>query len=304
MSEKIILVRDTEVRIRGRLVRIARIEGDKYEFLDDPESLISQLRTCGSRIDLFTFMERIANAKLKRSYPMEWENVAAVPITTFEDWWERQVDSKTRNMVRKALKKGVEVRTLSFDDELVRGISRIYNETPIRQGRHFRHFGKKVDDVRTEEGTFRDRSVFLGAFFKEAMIGFAKLVRDSHLSQAGLMNILSMVEHRDKAPTNALVAEAVRSCAASGIPYLVYSNFSYGKRQKDSLRDFKQNNGFERFDLPRYYVPLTALGRVTWGLRLHHKWVDHLPEPIVNKGRELRNRWDARGLRATPGVTR
>ena len=36
------------------------------------------------------------------------------------------------------------------------------------------------------------------------------------------MHILSMVSHRDKAPTNALIAQAVRSCADRSIPHLVY----------------------------------------------------------------------------------
>ena len=47
-------------------------------------------------------------------------------------------------------------------------------------------------------------------------------------SQAGLMHIVcAMVSQRDKAPTNALVVQAVRSCTERKIPYLVYSNFAY-----------------------------------------------------------------------------
>ena len=45
------------------------------------------------------------------------------------------------------------------------------------------------------------------------VIGFAKLVPDEDHQQAALMQILSMVSHRDKSPTNALIAQAVRSCA-------------------------------------------------------------------------------------------
>ena len=44
------------------------------------------------------------------------------------------------------------------------------------------------------------------------------------------MQIVSMVGHQDKAPTNALIAQAVRSCAERGIPYLWYANMSYGKK--------------------------------------------------------------------------
>jgi hypothetical protein len=302
MGEKII-VAGTEVRIQGRLVRIARTEGDKYEFLDDPQPLIAQLRDCATRIDLFTFMQRVDQPEPKYGYPMEWDNLAAIPISTFDTWWTRQVDPTVRNRVRKAEKAGVEVREVPFDEDFVQGIAQIYGETPIRQGRPFRHYGKSAEEVRKEEGTFRDRSVFLGAFFKGKMIGFVKLVSDSTGTQAGLMNILSLIEHRAKAPTNALVAEAVRSCVKRGICYLVYSNFTYANRQRDSMHRFKQKNGFIQIDLPRYYVPLTPLGSVAWHLRLHHRWVDRLPEPIAVKAREIRTLWLNRRLHPSTEIS-
>jgi hypothetical protein len=105
------------------------------------------------------------------------------------------------------------------------------------------------------------------------------------------MHIVSKIKHRDKAPTNALVAQAVRSCADRKIPYLVYSNFAYGKKETSSLSDFKERNGFERVDVPRYYVPLTALGRIAFRLGLHHKLVDLLPGPVLLKAREMRDSW-------------
>ena len=67
-----------------------------------------------------------------------------------------------------------------------------------------------------EEATFLDRSVFIGAFLGDRLIGFVKLVSDETGTQADLMNILSMVAHRDKAPTNAFVARRMRSLVRSG----------------------------------------------------------------------------------------
>jgi hypothetical protein len=300
MENKAVMVGGREIRIQGRLLRTARIEGDKYKFLDDPEPWLDDLRKSGIRIDLFTFMQRLPETAPKYRYPMEWDNLAALPITTFDQWWTGQIDNKTRNMVRRAEKKGVEIREVPFDDAFVQGISQIYNETPIRQGRRFRHYGKSIEAVREEEGTFRDNGgVFIGAFFDGRMIGFVKLVSDSTGTQAGLMNILSLIEHRDKAPTNALIAQAVRSCANRGISYLVYSNFAYGKKQKDSLADFKRNNGFQQMDLPRYYVPLTGAGRIALRLGLHHRWIDRVPEPVIAKARELRNLWHNRRLQTS-----
>jgi hypothetical protein len=112
------------------------------------------------------------------------------------------------------------------------------------------------------------------------------------------MNIVSMIQHRDKAPTNALIARAVRSCADRGISYLVYSNFAYGKKQRDSLSDFKERNGFLRIDVPRYYVPLTRLGAVAFRLRLHHRLADHVPEFLAAKLRGLRWAWHNRKLQS------
>jgi len=123
------------------------------------------------------------------------------------------------------------------------------------------------------------------------MIGFVKMVSDETRTQAGLMNIVSMIKHRDKAPTNALVAQAVRSCAERQISYLVYANFAYGKKQPDSVADFKERNAFQQMNVPRYYVPLTPIGWAALRLGLHHRFIDHFPEPWIAKLREFRNAW-------------
>jgi hypothetical protein len=280
-----------QIKVEGRLIRIARLDADKYQFLDHPERIIEGLRRCGSRVDLFTFMQRLPETSPKYRYPMEWDNFAALPISTFDHWWTKQIGFKARNKAKQAEKKGVTVREIPFDETLVRGIWEIYNESPIRQGRQFPHYGKDLETVRTEEATYLDHSTFIGAFLGQKLIGFVKLVADETGTQAGLMNIVSLIQQRDKAPTNALIAQAVRSCAARGISYLVYSNFAYGKKQSDSLSDFKERNAFQRIDVPRYYVPLTPLGQAAFRLRLHHRLVDHFPEPLAAKLRELRNAW-------------
>src|SRR5204863_6767079 len=84
------------------------------------------------------------------------------------------------------------------------------NESPIRQGRPNAHFGKDISTIRELEATFLDWSIFIGAFLGEELIGFVKLVTDENRTQANMMNIVSMTKHRDKAPTNALIAQAVR----------------------------------------------------------------------------------------------
>ena len=280
-----------DIVVEGRVFRVARLDGDKYKFLDDPAPLIVGLRNSDPRIDLFTFMQKLPESEPKYDYPMEMDNLAVLPISTFEDWWTKTIGFKARNKAKQAQKKGVEIREVPFDDALVQGIWEIYNESPVRQGRRFPHYGKSIDTVRRMSATFPDSSVFIGAFLAEKLIGFVKLTADDSKTQAGMMHIVSMIQHRDKAPTNALVAQAVRSCADRGIAYLVYSNFVYGKKERSGLSDFKERNGFQKFVLPRYYVPLTSLGWAAFRMGMHHKLIDHLPESLVAKARDFRYSW-------------
>jgi hypothetical protein len=283
-----------DIRINGKLIRIARLDGEGYQFLEDPEATLAALRQSRTRIDIFTFIQKLAETAPKYLFLAELDNMAALPITTFDDWMAHQIGPKVRNMVRKAAKNGVVVREVPFDDALVRGIQEIYNESPIRQGRQFLHYDKDLETLRKIKATFLERSIFIGAFFEDKLIGFIKLVTDENRDQAGLMHILSMIRHRDKAPTNALMAQAVRSCADRGVPYLWYANMTYGNKQASALADFKRHNGFQKVDLPRYYVPLTALGSVALRLGFHHPAVDRIPEPIKTTYRRIRSAWLAK----------
>jgi hypothetical protein len=290
---------DRNINVENGMIRIARLDGEKFKFLENPEDLLGRVRKCGRRVDLFTFMQKVPETSQKYSYPMEWDNLAVLPISTFEHWWDVQIGFKARNKAKQALKKGVNLRETPFDDALVEGIWQIYNESLVRQGRRFPHYGKDVETVRREAATFPDSSIFIGAYEGERLIGFIKLVTDETGTHAGLMHIVSLLSHRDKAPTNGLVAEAVRACAKRKISYLTYSNFAYGKKQHDSLSDFKERNGFQRVDLPRYYVPLTPAGHLGLHLGLHHRMADRLPESLAAKLREFRNKWNNRKLPTT-----
>ena len=280
-----------DVRIRGRFLRIGHIDGDKYNSPEDPEAFLDVLRKCGKRIDLFTFMQKLPDTSPRFSYPMEWDNLAVLLVSTFDHWWNHQIRSYPRNRARQAQKRGVILREVPCDEALFAGICGIYNESPVRQGKPFPHYGMTIDKVRNYASTFPDRSIYIGAFIGETMIGFSKLVMDESRTQACLVHILSMLLHKDKAPTNALIAAAVRACAERGIKYLVYEKFAYGKKREDSLSHFKEVNGFQRVDLPRYYVPLTSFGAIAFRLGLHRKPAEHLPEFIATKLRDLRRVW-------------
>jgi hypothetical protein len=248
-------------------------------------------------------MQKVDEPKPKYNYPMEWDNLAVLPVSTYDHWFNHQIRSLPRNRTRQAEKRGVTFREVPLDDALVRGIHGIYNEVPVRQGRAYRHYGDDIETVYRETATYLDYSLFIGAFLGETLIGFVKIVMDEARTQANLMSIIAMIKHRDKAPTNALIAESVRACAERGIPYLVYQNFSYFNRGGDSLSHFKEINGFQRIDLPRYYVPLTLVGQVAFRLGMHHRFRDRFPESLATKLRKLQKYRHSRGSQPSAEAT-
>ena len=291
-----IRVCDKDIRIDGRVVRIARLDGEKYTYPDDLEKLLAGLRECRERVDILTFLQKLPETKPQYPYLVESDNLAVLPVSTFDHWWTKQISSFPRNRARQAEKRGVVLREVPFGETLLRGICSIYNETPVRQGKRFPHYGMTMERAQDYAGTFLDRSIFIGAFFQDEMIGFIKLTMDESRTMACMVHILSMQQHKDKAPTNALIAQAVRTCAERGIPHLIYEHFYYGKKQGDSLSHFKEVNGFQCVNLPRYYIPLTALGRVALRLGLHRRFVDNLPESVSNRLRDFRKMWYGRKL--------
>jgi hypothetical protein len=46
--------------------------------------------------------------------------------------------------------------------------------------------------------------------------------------------------------------------------------------------------GFQRVNVPRYYVPLTAIGAFGFRMGLHRRLIDRLPEPFIAMLREVR----------------
>lgn len=274
---------DKAIQIQGRLLRVARLDAEFFLFLSDPAAFLDSLNRDGRRIDVFSFQQPAANPTPQYNFPMEWEEMAILPVTSYEHWFSKQIPYSARKHVKKAAKYGVSLRQVPCDEELVRGIWKIYNETPIRQGRPFPHYGKDLETVWRESQTYPDCSIFVGAYLGEELIGFIKLVGDEAGTQLSFMSILSLMSQRDKTPTNALLAEAVRICEARKIPYLSYSLMHYGNKMDDGLSTFKKNNGFESIRTPRYFVPLTAWGRIALILGLHHRLLDRLPAGLASR---------------------
>jgi hypothetical protein len=274
------------VAISGRAPRIARVRDEPFECISAPEAFVGKLKAEGVAADIFTFMQELGETTPRYGYHLERDSQAVIPITNYDHWWKKQINDKSRNMVRKAQKNGVELRVVPFDTALVSGIVEIYNETPVRQGKAFWHYGKDFETIEREHRTFLERSQFIGAYHGHELIGFAKLVHCR--SAASLMQIISKIAHRDKAPSNALIAKAVELCAEGRVPYL-----HYGVWSKGGLGAFKMAHAFERHDVPRYFVPLNARGQLLLKANLHHKWSEILPEGWVARLAPWREKWNS-----------
>ena len=271
--------------IKGGFFRTAKVKDEPYVCLLNPDPFIADLKNKGIRADLFTFMQEITDGKPKHAFHCEKDRLAVLPITTYENWFEEQIGFRPRNKIRKALKAGVTVRRLEFNDECIRGIMGIYNESPLIQKKPNWHYGKDFETMKKMLGTFLDKSDFFGAFFNEEMIGFIKLV--SGKGFADLMHIISKNAHRDKAPTNALVAKAVEMCAERKLSYLQYGIWS-----RRGLGVFKESHCFTCLEVPRYFVPLNFKGNLMLKFRLHHNFKEYVPGQWLDLAVGLRDRWN------------
>jgi hypothetical protein len=280
---------DQKIIVTGKWLRVARIHDEEWlegEVVKEPAALIQTLKAARVKVDLATFSQKIPDVQAKYDYPFEWDNVAVIPLSTFENWWEKRLPQESRKNVRRAGRRGVSVRSVAFDDELIRGITAIYNEAPLRQGIPFAHYGKGFETVKRETATLLDRSEFIGAFYQNELIGFIKLIYMGEL--ASILHIVSMNSHYDKRPTNALLAKAIEICCQKSKTHLIYGKFTYGNKTNSSLTEFKDRNGFEKVLVPRYFVPLSIKGRIAVKSGLYRGWLGVLPPAVIEVALRLR----------------
>jgi hypothetical protein len=284
---------DKTIVIKGKYLKIAIVRSEEWleTELEDPDLCVRQLkehRQHVGRADIFTFAQKLPATLPKHSYPMEWDSVAAIRLSSFNDWWEK-LPQATRKNVRRSAKRGVVVTVREFDDELVRELVELNNDSPIRQGVRNAQFGKTFDQVSKDHSSFLDRSDFICAYLGSELIGFLKIVYRGDV--ASILNLLPKVGHDDKRPANALVAKAVELCTGKGISYITYGKFNYGNKRESPLRQFKTRNGFGEILVPRFYVPLTKWGALCVKLKVHRGLLGILPHSVITLGVGMRAKW-------------
>jgi hypothetical protein len=225
--------------------------------------LLVELKQRG--VDLFVFVQRSfldsPSGGLQFLFYKDFEDLAILKITSYDDWWTKAIRKKERYSVKKALKSGVEVRRVEVNETFLRGLQAIYDETPIREGRRFNLYGLNLPALRAR---FHHIDEVLGAYFDGKLIGTLGMAYGERAAM--FRGFSSSLLHRDKCPNNALIDEAVRRCAERRIPFLVYGNH-YGFLP--SLDSFRESQGFRRFSIARYYVPLTRAGQLAIAFGLH-----------------------------------
>ena len=136
-------IADKEISVAGNFFRTARLRHEWCDFLENPPAALQQLQNGHSFADLFTFVQDICDNCGNYPFHMETTDIAVLPVTSYKQWWD-EIGFKARNKVRKVQKCGVELREVQLDDDFAKGVEAIYNETPIRQGRAFFHYGKNA----------------------------------------------------------------------------------------------------------------------------------------------------------------
>jgi hypothetical protein len=313
-------IRTTEIRVRGKVVlvpsaqvlgrtviatgkwpKVASVQDEHLAERDlsiGAASFIQALKQTRLKADIFTFAQKLPDIVPTHSFYLEWDNLAVMPITTFSEWWERRGHTN-RTAVRKAAKSGLVVKQTELSDDLMTGIVKINNETAIRQGKPFWHFNKSFDEVKAENSTYPERTIVLGAYYQDELIGVVRMICAGRIAYLTLF--LSMTRHNDKRTANAMIAKAVDTCARAGMSHLVYGQYVYNDAGS-SLTAFKRHNGFDQVLVPRYFIPLTWRGGVAMKLGLHRGFARRLPKPLLAELLRWRRRWYARRLNASePG---
>ncbi len=274
--------------INGRILRTASLLNEYNQDVGNPQVLIDAIRSWGRRIDLLTFIQRPEAKEPKYDTWWEPEEIAALPLTSFDEWWNCQIGKDTRRKVLRAEKAGVVVKHVPLNDYLIEGVTRIFNETRFKRGKPHRHYGKKFAQVKAILERDCERCEFIAALFEGELIGFVKLLYTDRLTRPVLN--LAMFAHRDKMTNFALMAEVARSTAREGIPFVTYGIW---KSRRQGMREFLISNGFGPLKIPRFYVPLNIIGRMALSIGIQGGLVRNIPDPLMTQLLAVRSRWYA-----------
>jgi hypothetical protein len=226
-------------------------------------------------IDVFTLVERKWCCPLNvdgKGWAKTKKDIGILKVPPYDNWLQT-VGKKTRNMIRKAEKSGIKTEVTELNEQIVKGIWNIYNETPIRQGRAFPHYGLTLQEVDGNSHAAKN-CTWITSYLEGEVVGFIQLMHGDNV--AVIAQILSLQKYWDRAINNALVAKTVEFCASKQVPWIIYG----GMGNHPSLDKFKESNCFSKMTLTRYYVPLTFRGKITTSFGLYKNKKDLVPNSL------------------------
>lgn len=277
------IIAGKEITVSGRLFRFAKLRHEQCDFVDDPVPWLKQARRERSFADVFTIVPELFEGRRDLPFPSEPLSLAVLPVESYAKWWD-DIGFKARNKARKGQKTGVELRNVQLDDSFARGVQSIYNETPVKQGRKFYHYGKDAQAIKEELSSFLERCILVGAYHGEELIGFMKLFRGKDVLRT--IHIIASIKHRDKCAMDALIARAVELCDQEKVGHLQYGSWTDG-----GVGVFREKYLFQRMEVPRYFVPLNFRGRLALGLKLHRPVRERVPKRLLGPLMSLRSKW-------------
>ncbi len=279
--------------ISGKRIKLAVINEEEWleSEVVDPRACIAALKEnarADFRADVFSFSQKPPDTAPKYSYPMEWDSIAAVPIRSFKEWWEN-LPQESRKNVRRAEKRGVTVGIQPLDHRLVEDLIDLNNDSPMRQGKPYTHYGKNHDQVWKDQQSFLERSDYICAYAAGELIGVVKLVYRGQI--ASILTFVSKKSQQDKRPANALMAKVVEICESKQMSHLIFGKYNYGNKKDTPLREFKVRNGFQEMLIPHFYVPLNVKGALIVKLKLYRGLLGLLPYPVITFLVATRAKW-------------
>jgi hypothetical protein len=226
-------------------------------------------------IDLFSFIQRTFLGDKLRKYLFysNFEPIGLLRLSSFDEWL-KLTKYNARRYIRKGAKLGVTAELANIDERFIRSALRIYNETPIRQGRKYSGYGLTIGDLKNKFVNMENSEV-LGAYFKNELIGLLWISYGHKV--AAFRSFLSLIKYRDKYPNNVLLAESVKRCCEKGFQFLTYGNMGY----LPNLDFFKSSHGFRIFLVPRYYVPLSTKGQLAIRLKVCRPLEHSFPRKLI-----------------------
>jgi hypothetical protein len=276
-------MKNPEIILEGKFPKFVRLRNEWFEEPGDPEEFIEDIKRRGLEADILTFRQLLPATEPKYDHYFELDPLAVIPVTSYDQWFTSQIKSSVRSNVRKSVNRGVETRVEEFNDDLINGIVDLVNDTRIRQDRKYTYFGYNFEQIKETFAPGPYYCEYIGAYYENKLIGFIKLLFAGKCSHN--FGMISKVEHKDKVPQYALISKSIERTAQRKTPYLLYGQWVDG-----GLGQFKRHIGCQLIEVPKYYIPLSAKGKILLNLNLHHGLKHLVPKKISNQLKSIRKK--------------